>query len=181
MANNQNTFIQLPMDVSNPIELRRFLDKLVQQVDVAFGHRGSGGFASNLSLAEIIDIINNHDQRLDTLEPEVTQLTSDVTTLKNGELIVNSTEDIIVGVSTETVLCNCSSNDIQLTLPNPTLAFNSSRSKTISISKIDSSDNYVNIVPYSNETIAGEASVSLVKESEVINLITDGTNWYLGA
>jgi len=50
MANNQNTFIQLPMDVTNPVELRRFLDKLVQQVDVAFGHRGSSGFATETSI-----------------------------------------------------------------------------------------------------------------------------------
>jgi len=181
MANNQSTFIQLPMDVTNPLELRRFLDKLVQQVDIAFGHRGSGGFASTIPLAEVINTLNEHSDRLDNIEPIVTQITSDVNNLKNGELIVNTTTDIIVGVSTETILCDCSVNDIQVTLPNPSLAFNTSRSKTISISKIDSSTNYATILPYSSETIASQTSINLVKESEVINLVTDGLNWYLGA
>jgi len=181
MANNQNTFIQLPMDVTNPTELRRFLDKLVQQVDVAFGNRGPGSFATSLSLAEVINILNEHEERLDLLEPEVLQLIADVQTLKDGELIVKTTSDTILGNSTETLLCDCSSNDIIVTLPNPSEVLSSgSRSKTISISKVDNSKNIVTINPHNSETIAGEATVDLVASSEVINLVTDGINWYLG-
>ena len=47
MAGNKSTFIQLPQDVSEPLQLRRFLDKLVQQLDVAFGNRGDNSFVTN--------------------------------------------------------------------------------------------------------------------------------------
>ena len=46
MADRQSTFIQLPLDVSDPIQLRRFLDKLVQQLDISFGNRGDSPFVS---------------------------------------------------------------------------------------------------------------------------------------
>lgn len=69
MANNQSTFIQLPMDVLDPMELRRFLDKLVQQLDVVFGNRGveaDGG--TTISLEAIKSLLNNIDSRLSSLE-----------------------------------------------------------------------------------------------------------------
>jgi len=185
VANNQNTFIQLPMDVTNPVELRRFLDKLVQQVDVAFGKRGSGGFAlgssSETSLQAIIEVLNNHETRLDVIESILPGVASDVEDLKNGILIVTTTIDYTADNEIETILCDCTSNVIEITLPDPSIVFNSNRSKTISINKIDTTTSVVNIIPYDSETIAGEASADLVAESEVINLITDGTNWYLGA
>ena len=53
--------------------------------------------------------------------------------------------------------------------------------KTISISKIDTTSNIVNILPFGGETIVGDSSVELLEEGEVLNFITNGTNWYLGA
>lgn len=182
MANNQNTFIQLPMDVTNSLELRRFLDKLVQQLDVAFGNRGDSGFASDISLIEIVAILNDHEVRIDNIESILPGLVGDVQDLKDGELIVTITEDIILGSSTETILCDCSSNQIEVKLPDPSTAFSSSRrSKTISISKVDTTSNKVKIVPFNTETIVTEDNVYLLHQSEIINLITDGTDWYLGA
>ena len=64
-GNNNSTFIQLPRDVTNPLELRRFLDKMVEQLDIAFGNRGNNKFASDLSLVEIIKILNTNDHRLE--------------------------------------------------------------------------------------------------------------------
>ncbi len=65
VGNNNSTFIQLPSDVTNPMELRRFLDKLVEQLDVAFGNRGDGSFVTNGnflggvgSIKDLIDAIN---------------------------------------------------------------------------------------------------------------------------
>jgi len=181
MANNQNTFIQLPMDVANPWELRRFLDKLVQQLDIAFGNRGPGGFASSLSLVEVIQILNDHELRLDNIEGILPEILSDIQDLKAGELIVTATNDIVLGGVTETILCDCTSNNIEVTLPNPSTVFNSTRSKKISISKIDNSNNIVSILPFSSEIIVGDNSVDLFYNGEIINLITNGTNWYLGA
>ena len=181
MANNQNTFIQLPMDITNPLELRRFLDKLVQQLDVAFGNRGNKAFALDITLAEVINILNGHEIRLDNIESLLPGLMSDVQDLKDGELIVSTTADIILGSSTETVLCDCSSNEIVITLPDPSVTFTANRSKSIGITKIDTSRNKVVINPFGSEKIVGENTIKLLMDNEIVNLITDGTNWYLGA
>ena len=46
MVGNKSTFIQLPQDIKDPLQLRRFLDKLVQQLDIAFGNRGTSPFVT---------------------------------------------------------------------------------------------------------------------------------------
>lgn len=60
-----STFIQVPPDVTDARTLKRFLDKLVLQLDVAFGNRGNNSFATNTqvlsnvgSLQELINILN---------------------------------------------------------------------------------------------------------------------------
>ena len=42
MANS--SFAAVPLDVTDATELKRFLDRLVVQLDTAFGHRGDDGF-----------------------------------------------------------------------------------------------------------------------------------------
>jgi len=186
MANS--TFIQIPMDVTNPLELRRFLDKLVEQLDVAFGNRGDGALVPDLTLIEVIEIVNEHEGRLDTHdgilnnhESRITALEDNVQDLLDGEPIITVVDDTVAGPITETILCNCISKDIDITLPNPSESFSSNRSKIVSISKIDGTDNIVTILPFGSESICGESSADLLAESEVINLITNGTDWYLGA
>ena len=39
-----SSFIAVPQDVTDATELKRFLDRLVVQLDTAFGHRGEDGF-----------------------------------------------------------------------------------------------------------------------------------------
>lgn len=39
-----STFIQVPHDVNDTMSLKRFLQKLVEQLDVAFGNRGDTAF-----------------------------------------------------------------------------------------------------------------------------------------
>ena len=68
-----------------------------------------------------------------------------------------------------------------VTLPNPLLCFNNRRSLRIAIEKIDTSVNSVTIVPFSGELIVGEISQIINSEGDILNFITDGTNWYLGA
>lgn len=60
-----SSFIQLPSNVDDSIQLRRFLDKLVQQLDIAFGNRGDNAFVtqdgfikSSNSIQELINAIN---------------------------------------------------------------------------------------------------------------------------
>lgn len=177
MASNQSTFIQLPMDVTNPIELRRFLDKIIQQLDIVFGNRGAG----DIKLEGILVAINKHEIRLDNIENDLHWMSNDIQKLLAGDRLLVITENTILSYSAVSVLCDCSSTSIEVKLPDPDSSFNSGRSNTISISKIDPTKNKVNIVPFNTELIVTENNVDLLHQSEVINLITDGTNWYLGA
>ena len=45
-----NTFIQVPNDITSPIILKRFLGKLILELDKAFGNRGQVSFATNTDL-----------------------------------------------------------------------------------------------------------------------------------
>lgn len=81
----------------------------------------------------------------------------------------------------QNLLCDASAGNLNITLPNPSLYFNStlSTSKKIAITKIDISSNIINILPFGSELIVGESSQDLQLDGEVLNFITDGTNWYL--
>lgn len=54
-----STFIQVPPNLEDIQSLRRFLDKLVQQLDVAFGNRGTNKFSSQSSVNQLIEGLNN--------------------------------------------------------------------------------------------------------------------------
>lgn len=54
-----STFMQIPSDVTDPRSLRRFLDKLVQQLDVAFGNRGDGAFTTEQNFLEGVATIDD--------------------------------------------------------------------------------------------------------------------------
>ena len=64
MANS--TFIQVPPNVTDPATLKRFLEKLILQLDVAFGNRGTNAFVTDSflsgNLTSINDVINAINQ-----------------------------------------------------------------------------------------------------------------------
>ena len=74
------------------------------------------------------------------------------------------------------VLVNASTNNVTIKLPDPA----TSKGASYSIGKIDSSNNKVIILPYSTETIASELSINLLYTNELLELVTDGINWYIG-
>lgn len=60
-----NTFIAIPPNVTDPTNLKRFLNVLVEKLDIAFGNRGTKSFASAsgisasiTNITELIDAIN---------------------------------------------------------------------------------------------------------------------------
>ena len=53
-----NTFIQVPNDITSPIILKRFLGKLILELDKAFGNRGQVSFASNTDLNKYLVSLN---------------------------------------------------------------------------------------------------------------------------
>lgn len=93
--------------------------------------------------------------------------------------IVGDTE--LTAVS-QTILVDCTSGDINITLPPPADMVNSSGySNEIAITKIDTTSNRVAILPNINEEVVNNIYQDLIFSGEVINLVTDGTNWHLGA
>jgi len=97
------------------------------------------------------------------------------------ELVITSTADTSLSAYSQTQLCDATSGEIDITLPNPSLCFSDNRSLRFAIHKIDISENAVNVLPFGSELIVGEASQTLDIDGEIYNFITDGTNWYLGA
>ena len=70
---------------------------------------------------------------------------------------------------------------INFTLPNPSSCYDGANLASIvyNVSKIDISANTVTILPYATETIGGNVSLVLAAQNEAIELVTDGTNWYI--
>jgi len=95
------------------------------------------------------------------------------------ELIIEVTATTALNAENQLILCDATSEEIDITLPDPSLSFADSRSFKIGITKVDTSVNAVNILPFASELIVGETSQYLVLDGEVLNFITDGTNWYL--
>ena len=128
------------------------------------------------------------------ITPSTTQYIDSATSIYNSTLLLDTaiytyTRELITSVSantalsenSQTVLVDSTSGEITITLPNPANMFASGRSKVIGVTKIDTSSNKVIIQPFASETIVGEASQSLSFDGEVLNFITNGTNWYLKA
>ena len=116
------------------------------------------------------------------------------TSLFNADILIDTaifdeTRDLITTVTTNTaltaknqvILCNATSGAINITLPDPTLSFGSNRSFEIAVHKIDTTANIITILPFGSELIVGEASQTLELDGEVLNFITNNTNWYLKA
>jgi len=95
-------------------------------------------------------------------------------------LIVSTSLDLRLEAVTQNVLVNAADSDIDIILPNPEGCLIRGRSYIIGITKTDLTANRVNIIPYSGELIVNDSSQYLVA-SEVLNLITDGKNWYYGS
>ncbi|MCK5023227.1 MAG: hypothetical protein KAS04_03575 [Candidatus Aenigmarchaeota archaeon] len=118
----------------------------------------------------------------------------DATSLKNAdskldEVIWDNIREAITSISgdtslttlSQTVLCNAASGEIDVTMPPPADCFENNRSLRFAIHKIDTSSNIVTILPNASELIVGESYQTLEMGGEILNFITDGTNWYLGA
>lgn len=77
------------------------------------------------------------------------------------------------------LIVDATTSSIDITLPNPALCINEGRSYRISVTKKDSTNNYVNIKPNDTESVVFSAFETLELQGEVMNFITDGTDWYL--
>ena len=125
---------------------------------------------------------------------ELAKYISEAITLKSADTLLDAaiwenTRELITAVNTsvtldakaQTVLCDAAIASFSVTMPNPSDCFDGDRSFRFAIHKIDTSSNTVTILPNGSESIVGETSQVLELDGEILNFITDGTNWYLGA
>jgi hypothetical protein len=95
------------------------------------------------------------------------------------EAISTVTGDTSLLAFAQTVLVNAATGEADIKMPNPADCFENNRSLRIAVSKIDTTANLVNILPFGAELIVGETSQSINCEGDILNFITNGTNWYL--
>lgn len=83
MANN--TFIQVPNDVQDPIALHRFLAKLVEQLDVAFGERAESPFLTGEALQGVETLLAEEAGKLVAITSSLSSLTEVVDEVRDNE------------------------------------------------------------------------------------------------
>lgn len=148
------------------------LDAIAKSITVGTGVNTDGTYSPYLLANYITSAISldNADELLDNAIYTHTR-----------EFVLKSGISIGLDTISQTVLIDATAGDIDVTLPNPALCFDANRSRRIAVHKIDTSTNIVNILPFASELVVFEASQSLLYQAEILNFITDGINWYLGA
>jgi hypothetical protein len=93
-----------------------------------------------------------------------------------GRLSVSSVSSTgSVSASVDMYLCNSNSAAFTLTLPSPT----GLSGRVFTFKKTDASTNFVTILPNDTEKIDGYDDFVLSIQNEILDLTTDGTNWFI--
>ena len=122
---------------------------------------------------------NNIYSEFNKIINQVNQNIEDIENLQEKQVFITSDTDL--EEITQIVFADCTDGEVNIKLPKPTNMIIDNISNSVSISKIDTSSNKAIILPYDSELIVNEASQELVLNGEILNFITDGTNWYLKA
>jgi hypothetical protein len=115
------------------------------------------------------------------LDTQVKQNADAISLATLGLTVLTKTANYTATAITQTLLCDATAGDMTITLPSAAASYSSNRSIQIGVSKKDTTANTVTVVGTGAATVAGETSQTINSETDVINLITDGTNWHLGA
>lgn len=159
-----------------------------------------------IDLDALFIIVDNLQEEVDRVEvgagldingnyitPSGTNFIDTSTSLANADLLLDETlrdsqtKILNKSVSYQTlkenqlIIADATNGEINITLPKPSDSIINDVSYSIGITKSDSSNNKVIIKPFASELIVGETQQGLRYEGEVLNFITDGTNWHLGA
>lgn len=89
--------------------------------------------------------------------------------------VVTITANYTALVGNYSIFADATAGSITVTLP----AASTATAFIIGVTKIDASANSVIITGTGTDTIAGEVSQSLLYDAEVLNFVSDGTNWQL--
>ena len=119
----------------------------------------------------------------DLKNDDVTSILNDLQEgiFKTRELVTTVTENHTLTSESQTILADATKGDITITLPDPITCFVDSRSFRFAIHKVDASSAKINIFPFDAEKVVFDKQQKLLAQGEILNFITDGTDWYLGA
>lgn len=90
----------------------------------------------------------------------------------NARVVSVSTNTVLTIVN-DVVLVNASGGAVNITLPSP------ASGKILTIKRTDSSANTVSILPSASETIDGTSLKSIVGQYDAVQVVSDGTNWFI--
>lgn len=137
---------------------------------------GYGGFAFyNNSLVEICNY-NGYGGTfyVPLLAKDGLSVTGNLSTQAIVSTVVTETAAYAVAATDEIILANASGAAFAVTLP----AANAQTGRRVTVKKIDSSANAVTVAS-GGGTIDGAASVALGSQNEAVEVISDGTNWWV--
>ena len=126
--------------------------------------------------------LNNTEDGVEAVTNEAILHASYISDLQAGGISIKTVTTTHTTALTESILlCDATSAAFTVTLPSPSTCYNGVNltSLVYTISKIDVSANAVTIATLGAETIGGDASFDLLYINEALELITDGTNWYI--
>jgi len=87
--------------------------------------------------------------------------------------VATKTADYTVTSSDEVILADATSGDITITLPSASTGLH------YYIKKIDSSSNKVIVDGDGSETIDGSTTQDIISQYDTIEIVSDGTGWYI--
>ena len=79
----------------------------------------------------------------------------------------------VLTIVNDVVLASASGGAVNITLPSPVSG------KIITVKKTDSSANIVSILPSASETIDGTSLKAIVGQYDAVQVVSDGTNWFI--
>lgn len=138
------------------------LDQIPTNVQIV----GNNGFATNAFVMFLTKLVNKLNAGTSDLATQINAVTQRI-----SSIVANYT----VPVGNYSVLANATSGAIIVTLPLASTA----TTYIIGITKTDSSANIVTIQRSGSDLICGSTSQTLLYQNEVLNFISDGTNWQL--
>jgi len=83
MENKKETFIQLPQDITDPSQLRMFLSRLVELLDIAFGNRGDNSLNDRA-------VLQSNATTIDELRQDFNKLVQHIDTMSNDYVKLDS-------------------------------------------------------------------------------------------
>lgn len=136
-----------------------------------------------------LDVVDNTDVSIIKLHGDgiITARTLEVDTIEatavnaetistNSTLITGPTTEYITTSGPSTVMADCSGGEVVIILPDLN---GFTKSLTVTIIKIDNSNNDVFIINGHNSTINGSTlAVSLTKQYEPMTIVSNGINWF---